>query len=202
MQSKPLILQKIIPLSLIVLLLPLASCQIEKEQAGSLPEVNVEPGKLPQYDIQGPDVKVGVAKRTVTVPKVIVIQEEQTVEVPYIDVDVPGADRKERTITTEVEVPSSGYNLEIQGIYALNNELWVVSQLQEENPNAPKTRVRVSDRVVVNSPDIPVRQYIIGERPESSFNEQYTFINSRQPITSELESGQMLYQKPEETASK
>ncbi|GAX36723.1 hypothetical protein NIES3585_27600 [Nodularia sp. NIES-3585] len=202
MQSKPLILQKIIPLSLIVLLLPLASCQVEREQAGRLPDVNVEPGRLPQYDIEGPDVKVGVAKRTVTVPKVIVIQEEQTVEVPYIDVDVPGADRKERTITTEVEVPSSGYNLEIQGIYALNNELWVVSQLEEENPNAPNTRVRVSDRVVVNSPDIPVRQYIIGERPPGSFNEQYTFINNRQQIASELESGQMLYQKPEETALK
>lgn len=195
MRSQRLILQKVLPLSLAMLLVPLASCQIEKEQAARLPEVNIEPGRLPEYDIKGPDVKVGVTKRTVTVPKVIVVQEEQTVEVPYIDVDLPGIERKERTITAEVEAPSAGYNLEIQDVYAANNELWVVSRLEEENPNAPKATVRVSDRVVLNAPDIPVRQYIIGKRPNGSFNEQYTFINSREQIASQLASGKQLYSK-------
>ncbi len=195
MRSQRLILQKVLPLSLAMLLVPLASCQIEKEQAARLPEVNIEPGRLPEYDIKGPDVKVGVTKRTVTVPKVIVVQEEQTVEVPYIDVDLPGIERKERTITAEVEAPSAGYNLEIQDVYAANNELWVVSRLEEENPNAPKATVRVSDRVVLNAPDIPVRQYIIGKSPNGSFNEQYTFINSREQIASQLASGKQLYSK-------
>ena len=195
MRSQRLILQKILPLSLIMLVLPLASCQVEKEQAARLPEVNIEPGRLPEYDIKGPDVKVGVTKRTVTVPKVIVVQEQETVEVPYIDVDLPGVERKERTITAEIEAPSSGYNLEIQDVYAANNELWVVSRLEEENPNAPKATVRVSDRIVINAPDIPVRQYIIGERPNGSFNEQYTFINSREQIDSQLASGKQLYSK-------
>ncbi len=195
MRSQRLILKKVIPLSLMVLAASLASCQIEKEQAARLPEVNIEPGRLPEYDIKGPDVKVGVTKRTVTVPKVIVVQEEQTVEVPYIDVDLPGVERKERTITAEVEAPSAGYNLEIQDVYAANNELWVVSRLEEENPNAPKATVRVSDRIVLNAPDIPVRQYIIGERPNGSFNEQYTFINSREQIDSQLASGKQLYSK-------
>ncbi|MGB6294899.1 MAG: hypothetical protein WBF90_01790 [Rivularia sp. (in: cyanobacteria)] len=195
MRSQHLIRQKVLPLSLMMLLVPLASCQIEKEQAARLPEVNIEPGRLPEYDIKGPDVNVGVTKRTVTVPKVIVVQEQQTVEVPYIDVDLPGVERKERTITSEVEVPSAGYNLEIQDVYATNNELWVVSRLEEENPNAPKTTVRVSDRIVINAPDIPVRQYIIGERPNGNFNEQYTFINSREQIDSQLANGKQLYSK-------
>ena len=195
MRSQRLILQKILPLSLIMLVLPLTSCQVEKEQAARLPEVNIEPGRLPEYDIKGPDVKVGVTKRTVTVPKVIVVQEQETVEVPYIDVDLPGVERKERTITAEIEAPSSGYNLEIQDVYAANNELWVVSRLEEENPNAPKATVRVSDRIVINAPDIPVRQYIIGERPNGSFNEQYTFINDREQIASQLANGKELYSK-------
>lgn len=197
MRSPRLMLQKVFPLSLIMLAVSLASCQIEKEQAARLPEVDVEvePGRLPEYDIKGPDVNVGVTKRTVTVPKVIVVQEQQTVEVPYIDVDLPGVERKERTITSEVEVPSAGYNLEIQNVYAANNELWVVSRLEEENPNAPKTTVRVSDRVVMNAPDIPVRQYIIGERPNGNFNEQYTFINSRSEIDSQLANAKQLYSK-------
>ena len=102
---------------------------------------------------------------------------------------------KERTITAEIEAPSAGYDLEIQNVYAVNNELWVVSRLEEENPSAPKTTVRVSDRVVINAPDIPVRQYIIGKRPDGSFNEQYTFIDSREQIDSQLTSGKQLYSK-------
>lgn len=195
MRSQHLVRQKVLPLSLMMLLVPLASCQIEKEQAARLPEVNIEPGRLPEYDIKGPDVNVGVTKRTVTVPKVIVVQEKQTVEVPYIDVDLPGAERKERTITAEIEAPSAGYNLEIQDVYAANNELWVVSRLEEENPNAPKTTVRVSDRIVINAPDMPVRQYVIGERPDGSFNEQYNFINDREQIASQLANGKQLYSK-------
>lgn len=200
MQSQSLTLQKILP-SLILLLVPLTSCRIEQERTGRLPEVQIEPGRLPKYDIQGPDVNVGVKERTVTVPKVVVVQEEQTIEVPYIDVNVPGANREERTITVEVEVPSSGYDLDIQGVYAVNNELWVVSQLEEENPSALQARVRVSDRIVINAPNIPVRHYIVGERPRSSYNEQYTFINSRQQIASQLKSGRQLYVQPQQTAS-
>ena len=55
--------------------------------------------------------------------------------------------------------------------------------------------MRVSDRVVINAPDIPVRQYIIGEPPNGNFNEQYTFINSREQIDSQLANGMQLYSK-------
>ncbi|MBE9182898.1 hypothetical protein IQ268_30645 [Oculatella sp. LEGE 06141] len=197
MQLQRMVFKKFLPLSLFLVLSPLAACRVEREEVGSLPEVDVsvEPGNFPEYDIQGPDVNVGVAERTVTVPRVVVVQEQETVEVPYIDVDVPGAEREERTVTTEVEVPSSGYDLSIEGIYAVNNELWVVSRLEETDPNAPQADVRVSDRVVLNAPDVPIRQYVIGARPDSSFNEQYTFIDDREQIVSQLDSGRQLYEQ-------
>ncbi len=177
----------------LLLLIPLSGCQIEREQAGRLPEVDVDPGRLPEYDINGPDVNVGVTERTVTVPKLIVIQEEETVQVPYIDVDVPGAERQERTITAEVEVPSNGYDLNIQEIYSVDGELWVISRLVEENPNAPETSMRVSDRIVFNAPDMPVRHYVIGDRPAGTYNEQYTFIDNLEEINSQLAAGRQLY---------
>ncbi|PZV22209.1 MAG: hypothetical protein DCF21_00695 [Leptolyngbya sp.] len=187
--------RQIILLFVLLLVIPLGACRVEQEETGSLPDVNVEvePGSLPEYDIQGPDVNVGVAERTVTVPRLVVVQEEETVQVPYIDVDLPGVDRIERTITPEVEVPSDGYDLSIQGIYAVNNELWVVSQLDEVNADAPAANMRVSDRVVLNAPDLPVRHFIIGERPAGTFNEQYTFIDSREAIASDLSAGRQLY---------
>ena len=201
MQTKHLNLAKILPISLIMLLFPLTSCQVEQEQAGRLPDVKVEPGRLPEFDIEGPDVNVGVTERTVTVPKVVVVQEEETIEVPYIDIDVPGAERTERTLTVEAEVPSSGYNLEIQDVYVVNNELWVVSQLEEENPNAPQATVRASDRVAINAPDMAVRHYIIGERPTGTFNEQYTFIGNREQIASQVESGRQIYGQQQQAGS-
>ena len=187
----------LLPLSVLLIAMPLTACRVEQEEAGSLPDVNVEvePGNLPEYDIQGPDVNVGVTERTVTVPRVVVVQEEQTVEVPYIDVDVPGADRVERTITPEVEVPSGGYDLAIQGVHVVDDELWVVSRLEEVDPNALAEAGRVSDRVVLNAPDMPVRHFIVGERPESSFNEQYTFIDNRDEIASELSAGRQIYDR-------
>ncbi len=197
MKSQILNSRKLLSFALVLSLIPLSSCRVEQEQAGELPDVDVsvEPGQLPQYDIQGPDVNVGVTERTVTVPKVVVVQEEQTVQVPYIDVDVPGAERQERTITAEVEVPSAGYNLSVQDVYTVNNELWVISRLEETDPNAPRAVTRVSDRIVINAPTIPVRHYIIGERPSGVFNEQYEFIGNRQQILPQLEAGRQLYER-------
>lgn len=178
-----------------IAVLPLSACAIEKEQAAELPDVDVavQPGQLPEYDIQGPDVNVGVTERTVTVPKLMVVQEEQTVEVPYIDVDVPNVDRSERTITAEVEVPSAGYNLNVQDVYVVDDSLWVISRLNEVNPNAPQANTRVADRIVINAPDMPVRHFIVGERPAGIFNEQYEFVGDRQDISTQLEAGRQLY---------
>lgn len=189
--------QYFLPLSILLVTLPLTACRIEQEEAGSLPDVDVEvePGNLPEYDIQGPDVNIGVTERTVTVPRLVVVQEEETVEVPYIDVDVPGADRVERTITPEVEVPSGGYDLVIQGVHVVDDELWVVSRLEEVALDAPAETSRVSDRIVLNAPDMPVRHFIVGERPESSFNEQYTFLNNRDEIAPELSAGRQIYDR-------
>lgn len=197
MRSQKLKLKKLVPLTALLLVLPLAACRVEQEESGSLPDVDVdvEPGSLPEYDVQGPDVNVGVTERTVTVPRVTVVQEEETVEVPYIDVSVPNADPVERTINPEVEVPSDGYDLTIQSVYAVNDELWVVSLLEETDPNAPQADVYVSDQIVINAPDMAIRHYIVGERPDSGFNNQYTFIDSRDQISSQLESGRQIYDR-------
>ncbi|MFB2933766.1 hypothetical protein ACE1B6_00655 [Aerosakkonemataceae cyanobacterium BLCC-F154] len=173
-------------------------CRIEQERTGRLPDVDVEvePGRLPRYDVEGPDVNVRTVERTVVVPRVEVVQERRTVEVPYIDVNLPGAERREQTLTATVRVPSSGYDLDIQNVYMVNNELWVVAQLQEENPNAPKVNTTVADRIVINAPEMPVRYYIIGDRLSGNVGDKYRFINNRQAIQKQLSSGKQLYSRP------
>ncbi|MFB2834844.1 hypothetical protein [Floridanema evergladense] len=187
------------------LLIPIAillafstGCRIEQERAGRLPDVDVdvEPGRLPRYDVEGPDVNVRTVERTVVVPRVEVVQETRTVQVPYIDVNLPGAERREQTLTATVRVPSGGYDIDIQNVYMVNNELWVIAQLEEENPNAPRVATTVADRVVINAPEMPVRYYIIGDRLSGNVGDKYRFINNRQAIQKQLSSGRQLYSRP------
>jgi len=76
------------------LTMSLLGCQVEKEQEGDLPDVDVdvEGGRMPDYDVdvEVPEVDVGTTTKTVKVPKVKVVVEEEEIEVPYIDVDLAG----------------------------------------------------------------------------------------------------------------
>lgn len=50
-----------------------AACDVDQTQEGDMPDVDVEGGQLPEFEVDGPDVDVG----------------EDTVVVPTIDVDAP-----------------------------------------------------------------------------------------------------------------
>lgn len=90
-------LQRLFLLPLAVVLAFSAGCRIEQERAGEAPEVDVdvEPGQLPEYDVEGPDVTVETEEQPVTVPEVEITEEERTIEVPRIEVEPPGADPEE-----------------------------------------------------------------------------------------------------------
>lgn len=44
--------------------------EVRKTQEGEMPDVDVEGGNMPDYDVDGPDVDVGTKKKEVTVPTV------------------------------------------------------------------------------------------------------------------------------------
>jgi len=69
----------------------LAGCDVDKTEEGSLPNVDVsgDPGSLPEYDVDGPNVDVGTEEKSVTTPDVDVTMEEDTVTVPDVDVSLP-----------------------------------------------------------------------------------------------------------------
>ncbi|MGF1537789.1 MAG: hypothetical protein ACFB4J_15095 [Elainellaceae cyanobacterium] len=73
------------------LLLTVTSCKVQQEEAGELPEVDVETeaGELPELDVDTAEVDVSTEEKTVTTPEVEVTTEERTVETPDIDVSIP-----------------------------------------------------------------------------------------------------------------
>ncbi len=73
------------------LLVPLVGCDVDVRDEGELPDVDVqtEPGRLPDVDVEGPDVDVRTEERVIEVPDVDIETEERVIEVPDVDVNLP-----------------------------------------------------------------------------------------------------------------
>ena len=175
-----------------------SGCTAEKTAPGEMPDVDVDldPGQWPEYKVKWADVDVGTRERTITVPVVQVTKETRQVQVPYIDINPPGAgDREERTIQVEVDAPHSGYDLQITEVRAAGDDLWVVARLKETNGSAAQTVTRIADRVLVNAPaSLDVRKVIIGSRPPGGHNEQHRFLDSTEALNQVIPSqGRTIY---------
>ncbi|NKQ12067.1 hypothetical protein [Pseudomonas sp. SST3] len=66
----------LIPGAVLLASLGLAGCDVEKTEEGSLPDVEVEGGNMPEYDVDAPEVDVGSKEKTITVPDVDVTMPE------------------------------------------------------------------------------------------------------------------------------
>ena len=50
---------------------------VDQTQEGSLPEVEVSGGELPEFDVEAGDVEVGSTERTVTLPTIDIQSPEE-----------------------------------------------------------------------------------------------------------------------------
>lgn len=179
------------------------SCDFEKTEEGELPEMDVdvsadyEEGELPEYDVDWADVNIGTTTKTIEVPKVVVVMEEETVEVPTIDVDMPDSDEEkvERTLMIEAEVTGKEHDIEIEQIWASGKTLHVIAELEELGTDIGEQTLRVQDQVTLNAPDLDVRYYIVGERPERVFNSRYTYVSSMQDLENKIGDHDVIYTK-------
>lgn len=69
----------------------LAGCDVDKMQEGEMPDVDIqtEPGQMPEYDVDAPDVDVDTETKEIEVPDVDVDTETKEMEVPDVDVTMP-----------------------------------------------------------------------------------------------------------------
>lgn len=173
-----------------------AACDVDKTEKGESPELDVDvdadPGELPEYDVDWANVTVDTRTKTVTVPKVVIVQEEEQVEVPYVDISMPDKETVERTIMVEAQVASVMHNLNIMSVYAKDDELIVIANLQATDQSLEDRVVRVSDQLILNVPDdLDIEKYIIGERPTGEYNDQYEYIQSIDEL--DLDEAQQIY---------
>ncbi|RKN78691.1 hypothetical protein [Ulvibacterium marinum] len=175
------------------------SCNVKKEEKGALPDIDVDVsadmGELPEYEVNWADINVGTTTKMVKIPKVIVVMEEEEVEVPFIDVDMPGEDKMERTIVIEAEVSGNEHDLNIQEIRATDRRLYVISKLDKLDTDLGDKTMRVQDQIELNAPDLDVVHIIIGERADNVLNKQYRYINSMNDLSEKVKKAKIIYSK-------
>ncbi len=186
----------------VALMFSVISCDVKKTDDGDLPTVDVdvdaESGELPEYDVDWAEVDVKTRTEMVKVPKIKVVMENEEVEVPYVDVDGPNAgdEKEERTILAEAEVSGEMQKIEIQKIYASNDNLYVISMLENTGEDLGDEMVRISDRVHMNVKEgLDVRHYIVGKRGDSDFNRSYRYVNSENDLSDKLEGAKLIYSR-------
>ena len=176
----------------------LFSCDIKKTQKAELPEVDVnvetEPGQLPKYDVDWADVNIGTKTKTVKVPKIVVVMEEEEIEVPYIDVDMPNdKEREEQTLMVEAEVTGNEHTIDIKEIIATEDNLYVIAELKATDQTLGDKKMRVSDQVVLNAPDLNVKYIIVGDKPDRVFNSRYKYVKNANDFKSTLNNTKVIY---------
>jgi len=176
----------------------LGACDVDKTESGESPELDVDveadPGEMPEYDVDWANVDVKTRTKTVTVPKVVIVEEEQQVEVPYVDISMPDKETVERTIVVEAQVANEMHDLSITEVYAKDDELIVLATLTSTGESLEDRTVRVSDQLILNVPeDLDIEKYIMGSRPTGEFNNQYTYIGSKSDLEEDLKESQQIY---------
>lgn len=176
------------------------SCDIKQTKKAKLPDVEVETkeGQMPEFDVNWADINIGTTTKKMKVPKVVVVMEEEEFDVPVIDVNMPNAGNKEeRTLTIETEVSGTEHSLDIKKVYASNKNLYVIAELKDKGNSLGDKTIRVSDQLVLNAPeDLNVKYYIIGEKPNRSFNSKYKYIANEARLKSKLSNkSKVIYSK-------
>ncbi|WP_124979747.1 hypothetical protein [Nonlabens xiamenensis] len=187
---------KIKILSIFALVAMMTSCDVKKEESGELPELDVdveaEAGNLPEYDVEWMDVDVSTTTKMVEVPKLVVVMEEEEIEVPVIDFDMPG-DKNERTLTVEAEVSGTDHDLDIQEVRASKNRLYVISTLESNDTDLEDKTIRKQDQIMINAPDLDVQYIIVGEKPDRVFNSNNMYVKSMNDLNESISSAKVIY---------
>lgn len=72
-----------------VMVLALSACDVDVNDPGAPPDVDVEGGRAPDVDVTPPDVDVKTEKKEVDVPDIDVKTEKKEVDVPDVDINAP-----------------------------------------------------------------------------------------------------------------
>lgn len=100
-----------------------------------------------------------------------------------------------REISVHVMAPDMGWKIEIQDIYRVGNELWVVSALERSPGMAAQMPAAVSDSLSISVPDLPIKVFVLGKTWKWENTEPYVFVENGEELKTKLKKGERIYTK-------
>ncbi len=100
---------------------------------------------------------------------------------------------EKRQLWVSVTVPNPGWHLKIAEVYAVDREVWVVSELTEPDESAAMVISNASDNLTVKAPSGEVKHFIVGKTWDWENDEAYTFVTDRDELPDSLQSATKLY---------
>ena len=102
----------------------------------------------------------------------------------------------EREIIVTLTVPDAAWEISIDEVHVVNNEIWVISTISRD-PDMMGAQVIsvVKASIKCASADGPLKHFIIGKTWNWPNEEPYTFLKSRQELDKDLKSGKPLYKR-------
>ena len=100
-----------------------------------------------------------------------------------------------KTIQVTVTVPSGGWKFAIHEVHQVDKQLWVISQLTKPSGIATMAISRVSAKLELEAPDLPVQHFVVGKTWEWQNDDPVTFIDSTDSLKKKLTAGKQLYKK-------
>jgi len=117
------------------------------------------------------------------------------------DVATPGkidSGEKKRVISLQVAVPTSGWDLSIQEVWQVRNQLFVFSRLSNKGGIALQVISQVKDSVSIPASSLPVSHYVLGTRSNIKSKDRYHFLDDRVKMDKYLKSlkAKLVYRRP------
>jgi len=101
---------------------------------------------------------------------------------------------KEKEITINLTVPDTTWQITIDDVYIVENELWVISTVSQ-NPDLMGAQVisKIQASVKLAAPDLPVKHFVLGKSWHWENDEPCIFIQDIKQIEKDLKSARHIY---------
>lgn len=100
-----------------------------------------------------------------------------------------------RTLEVSAQVPDAGWSLQIEKVYRVGDELWVVADLNSSSGMAAQVISTASDSITAPLPDLPERVFVTGKTWNWQNEEPHTFLRPGEEPPSRIEEGKVLYSR-------
>ena len=98
-----------------------------------------------------------------------------------------------QAISVKVTVPDLGWIINIDEVYKVEGELWVIFVLHRSPGMFGQQITTKSDTVNVPCSSLPVKHFVLGKTWGWQNEEPYVFLNNRDEIAEKLESGKLVF---------